>query len=272
MGVVDRLAISDDAHAPDVWSALSSGRLIDDPYPHLVVENALPRDIADVLLAEMPPLDVFTRGRPPGSNVRFALPSNLALADARVSSSWKNAMRACNSGIGALLAIMLRRFGDELLRIYPDFVSKFGPLDQLRAVPRSQSARHSNEIGMDAQMVVNTPALEGGTSVRGPHLDQPDKLISGLLYLRSPDDDSLGGELELYAPAVPKLTFNDRNGTDWENVRLVRRYPYQHNLLVLPLGSPIAVHGVSPRSATSKPRYHMHLVGQMSAPLFEMPR
>ena len=42
---------------------------------------------------------------------------------------------------------------------------------------------------MDAQMVINTPALSGGTSVRGPHLDQPDKLISGLLYLRSAGED-----------------------------------------------------------------------------------
>ena len=42
---------------------------------------------------------------------------------------------------------------------------------------------------MDAQIVVNSPALSDGTRVRGPHLDRPDKLISALLYLRSEDDD-----------------------------------------------------------------------------------
>ena len=51
----------------------------------------------------------------------------------------------------------------------------------------------------------------------------------------------------------------------------MRRYPYRHNLLILPLGVPHSLHGVSPRSATAKPRYHLHLVGQMAAPLFAIP-
>ena len=120
-------------------------------------------------------------------------------------------------------------------------------------------------------MVINTPSLSGGTSVRGPHLDRPDKLISGLLYLRSADDNSTGGELELYAARRNDLTFDQRNNTAWENVELVRRDPYRHNLLILPLGVPHSLHGVSARSATAKPRYHLHLVGQMAAPLFTIP-
>ena len=103
---------------------------------------------------------------------------------------------------------------------------------------------------MDAQMVINSPALSGGTSVRGPHLDQPDKLISGLLYLRSAGEDSVGGELQLYAPATRKLTFDDTNLASGDSVRVVRTYPYRHNLLVLPFCSPVAIHGVSPRGQT----------------------
>ena len=120
-------------------------------------------------------------------------------------------------------------------------------------------------------MVINTPALEGGTSVRGPHLDQPDKLISALLYLRAADDDSTGGELELFAPAQPGMIFSATNETPLENMRRVRTYPYRHNLLILPLNTPDALHGVSPRSRTAKPRYHLHLVGELSEPLFTIP-
>lgn len=125
---------------------------------------------------------------------------------------------------------------------------------------------------MDAQMVINSPALNGGTSVRGPHLDQPDKLISGLLYLRSAGEDSVGGELQLYAPATRKLTFDDTNLGSGDSVRVVRTYPYRHNLLVLPFCSPVAIHGVSPRGQTPIPRYHLHLVGEVAAPLFDVPR
>ena len=51
----------------------------------------------------------------------------------------------------------------------------------------------------------------------------------------------------------------------------MHRYPYRHNLLILPLGVPNALHGVSPRGATPKPRYHLHIVGEMTAPLFAVP-
>jgi hypothetical protein len=123
---------------------------------------------------------------------------------------------------------------------------------------------------MDAQMVVNSPSVIGGTSVRGAHVDAPLKLISGLLYLRSTDDDSTGGELELYAPAVDRLIFNESRSAAASSVQFVRRYPYRHNLLVLPINSGIALHGVSPRGQTTKPRYHLHLVGEVNAPLFDV--
>ena len=43
------------------------------------------------------------------------------------------------------------------------------------------------------------------------------------------------------------------------------------NLLILSLNTPAALHGVSPRSRTDKPRYHLHLVGELTAPLFAIP-
>ena len=214
---------------------------------------------------------MFTRDAPRGSNQRFALPSATALADARPSTAWKTALAECNASMANLLAHVVGRLGAHLLHTFPDFPSRFAPLDQLRAVPRARQGRRPSEIGMDAQMVINTPALTGGTAVRGPHLDQPNKLISGLLYLRAPDDDSTGGELELYAARTASITFDQRNNTEPEGVELVRRYPYRHNLLILPLGVPTSLHGVSPRSATAMPRYHLHLVGELAAPLFTVP-
>jgi hypothetical protein len=256
---------------PNVFAAIDRGVLVEDPYPHLVVEDALPAPLIDALLNEMPPAEVFTRDQPGGSNVRFALPSSVALADPRPSAAWKAAIRECNASMGGLLAGVMRRLGDHVLRTYPDFATRYAPPGKLRAVPREQGTWRPHEVGMDAQMVINTPALSGGTSVRGPHLDIPDKLISALLYLRAPDDDSTGGELELYAAKRPGITFDERNDTAWENVEFVRRYPYRHNLLILPLCGPNALHGVSARSATNKPRYHLHLVGQMATPLFAIP-
>jgi hypothetical protein len=255
-----------------VFASLERATLVEDPFPHLVVEDALPAEIAGTLLAEMPPLEVLTRGHPPGSNVRFYLPSAIAFDDPRISPAWKDANRACVDAMGTVLACVVRRLGAELRAAYPDFERRFGPPAALRVRPRSGPARLPDEVRVDAQIVVNSPPLTDGTTVRGPHLDVPDKLFSGLLYLRPRDDDSQGGELELYAPAAERLTFDAQNGTPDHSVRHVRTYPYRHNLLVLPLNTPRALHGVSPRGRTHRPRYHLHLVGEMCEPLFALPR
>lgn len=39
--------------ARDIFSSIDRAPLIEDPYPHLVVEDALPKTIADTLIAEM---------------------------------------------------------------------------------------------------------------------------------------------------------------------------------------------------------------------------
>jgi hypothetical protein len=256
----------------DVFASIDRGILVEDPYPHLVVENALPAEIADTLLAAMPPVHVFLQGHGPGSNVRFALPSPQAFDHPDISAEWKEALRICVASLPPVLERMLSRFSGYIRQSYPDFERKFGPVSGLRAAPRYAPTRQPHEVGMDAQMVINTPALSGGTSVRGPHLDRPDKLISGLLYLRSPGEDSVGGELQLCAPTIRRLAFDDVNLITHGSVRVVRTYPYRHNLLVLPFCSPVAVHGVSPRGQTSNPRYHLHLVGEMAAPLFDIPQ
>jgi hypothetical protein len=256
----------------DVFASIDGAPLIEDPYPHLVVEDALPKAIANTLVADMPPLYVFTRGRPPGSNVRFRLPSPRALSDPRISSAWKDALRACVDASQEFLERTLSRLGGHLLALFPDFESRFGPIEELRAVPRDTPNRKRNEVGLDAQLIVNSPPLVDGTSVRGPHLDWPDKLISALLYLRPEEDDSVGGDLELYTPVDGTLLFDAHNEVPLEQVRRVRTYPYRHNLMILPLATPLGLHGVSPRGRTSRPRYHLHVAGELTGTLFDIKR
>jgi hypothetical protein len=254
----------------EIFAAIDHAPLVEDPYPHLVVENAIPNAIADMMLAEMPPLDVLCEGRPPGSNLRFPLPSPVALASPRISETWKDALRACLDASQSLLDKTLTRFRRHLLATFPDFEARFGPLEELRAVPR-YGPRRRNEVGMDMQIVVNSPPLFDGTRVRGPHVDVPNKLISALLYLRHAEDDSVGGELELYEPVGGETLFGEHNAALEHQVRHVRTYPYRHNLLILPLVTPLGIHAVSPRARTKWPRYHLHLVGEMSDVLFKLP-
>ena len=97
------------------FSSLARAALMPNPYPHLVVEGALPTDVAATLLADMPPVHVLAQDQDVGSNVRFALPSPLALKDPRIAARWKEALQACLDNLPLLmrktLTLMRPQFG-----------------------------------------------------------------------------------------------------------------------------------------------------------------
>ena len=165
---------------------------------------------------------------------------------------------------------MLSLFAKHIRRDLVDFEQRFGSLENLQAVTRQSGERGRGTIGLDAQIAVNTPALAPGTTVRGPHLDRTNKLFVGLLYLRPDNDDSQGGDLELYVPTAKNPVFAAKRMLPREDVQLVRTIPYRKNSLILFLNTPRSLHGVSPRAVTRHPRYFINLVGEMSQPIFDI--
>ena len=252
----------------DPFSRLGRAVVSADPFPHAVLEEALPPALARTLLAEIPPLDVLTRGAPAGNNQRFTLSSVDALADPRVAESWKSTIRA---GLSQdFLDRVLGLFSEHVPGALPGFHEGFGDPRSLRAVQRTPGTSSSSGIALDAQIAVNTPSRTAGTTVRGPHLDRPDKLFVGLLYLRPEGDSSGGADLELYRPLREPPTFGPKRMLPREDVALVRTIPYRTNTLVLFLNTPRSLHGVSPREETPHPRYFLNLVGEMPRPIFEV--
>jgi hypothetical protein len=140
----------------DVFASIDRGILVEDPYPHLVVEQALPSEVADTLLAAMPPVEVFLQGHEPKSNVRFALPSPQAFDHADISAEWKEALRACIASLPQVLERTLSRFGKYIRQTYPDFERKFGPVSRLRAVPRYAPSRQRTPSVSPASSLLET--------------------------------------------------------------------------------------------------------------------
>jgi hypothetical protein len=174
---------------------------------------------------------------------------------------------------------LLRLFGPSILDYFPDFEKRFAPIGELKAELRPPSdphrprreVRRRGSIRLDAQIAVNTPALTAGTSVRTPHLDRTDKLFIGLLYLRLPEDDSQGADLELLKPKEEgKLVYGHQRLLPAEQTIHVRTIPYRRNSLVLFLNTPKSLHGVTPRGVTRHTRYFINLVGETAEPLFDV--
>lgn len=251
------------------FAKLATAEVVTDPFPHLILEDALDAEVSRALLREMPPLEVLTGGAAPQSNKRFTMNGKAVLGESRVSDLWKAVVREGLSQ--SFLDRVVRLFGPKIERFHPDFTSRFASPSRLRAAQRgADQERPSDCVFLDAQIAVNTPAVLSGTTVQCPHLDNSLKLFVGLLYLRDERDDSVGADLELYASLAPEPSFGHKRTLPRESVRLVRTVPYRHNTLLLFLNTPQSLHGVSPRSATPCPRYFLNLVGESATELFHV--
>lgn len=237
------------------------------PYPHFVINDAFDGDTLAVLHASLPSMEVITNGADPGSNKRFTLNWRAALEAERVGPVWKSIIR---EGIEPAFALRIAEiFRPWITREYPDFATRFAPLERFSVVPRvSGQPPESTQLSVDAQIAVNTPALYDGTSVRIPHLDWMAKLFVGLLYLRPSGDRSEGADLELYAARDRHPPFDGDRSLPMSRVRFAKRVPYRDNTLVVFLNTPRSLHGVTPRAATSFPRYFLNFIGEVRDPLF----
>jgi hypothetical protein len=220
------------------------------------------------LIAEYPPLEVVTEGRPYRSNQRFSYPAHRAMEDARVSPLWREMVRAHASQ--EFLADVLRVFGPAIRRTYPEFEEERGDLERLRAGLRKRDTFNEADVLLDAQICVNTPVTAEPTSVREAHLDDPRKLFAGLFYLRRPEDDSSGGDLELYRYRTNRFRFHQGQMIEPRYVETVKTIPYGKNVLVLFLNSLNSLHGVSVRRKTDILRCFLNLVGEVERPLFDL--
>jgi len=162
------------------------------------------------------------------------------------------------------------------VRLYPHAFPTLESLRSLNVGVRERDTTDDFDLLLDAQISGNT-AVNDASSVKTIHIDSEHKLFTGLLYLRSPDDDSIGGDLDV-------LRFRrDLTSSQWrrrydgmfvedEFVEPVRRVPYRRNTLIMFVNGPDSLHGVTVRQRTSHLRLFMNLVGETRVKLFDVPQ
>lgn len=245
-------------------AGVTSGDVVAEPFPHVVVRPALPREVADRLLAEYPPIETVTAGAEYRSNQAFLYSAGDSLHDPALSPLWKDFVRLHAS---ATFAHQVFDLFDHLLppALAPIVRTDPPPTVGVRNVDDYSSVR----MLVDAQIGMNTPVTAEATSVKGPHVDRARALYGGLFYLRHPDDECEGGNLELYRfKGDPRGRFDGQH-IDHEHVDLVKTVPYEHNTLVLFINSIDSLHAVSPRSTTPFPRYLVNLLAEVKKPAYD---
>ena len=257
--------------------------IVREPYAYAHVRNCLPPYIYDKMAAGFPDVRaLFSESHAENDRARAAannvlLHSN-AVQDIRAGMALPQVLvdfveyHTSQRFFRQALSVM----GDAIRETYPGIEDRLGkPLEDLSVAARGDE--QMADIRLNVHFAINT-AVQEPSRVRARHVDDPTKLFSALLYMRSPDDDSTGGDLEICRWRGPRAFRNSyveghnvRNThvDDEQSVR-VALIPYEENALIFFLDSVDAIHGVTERQPTTHQRRYINFVAEMAEPLYDM--
>ena len=260
-----------------ILSKAGRADLVLDPYPHLIIRNALESEIYAQLEREFPSEEVILNGRPV-KDTWFDYPACKVVADQRVSPLWREFFDFHTSK--AFFDELVDLAGDQLRALHPQLERKAGRRLGDFVVGRRPGGRgdplaDGADASMECQFYLNYTQLP--RVVRGPHVDRPSELFAALLYFRRDDDDSTGADLEiceakagLYPDAHSVKLSKLPAEIDDRLVRCVETARYAPNTLVLFLNSARSIHAVSPRSPTPIARRHINFCCDVRFDLFDL--
>ena len=251
-----------------VLARARQSQIVDDPFPHLVIHEALEPDYYRQLAAEFPAAEIILDGRTPVSNSNFRYAASAILDDARISDLWREFTRyhVSQEFFNEVRAL----FESRIRELHPRLESSVGETALPTGRAASVSASQSATLRSSASSRTGHPSTCARAAI-GPHVDREVALYAGLFYMRDDHDDSEGGDLELYRfnAGTPAFDAESRRVPD-ERVTRCKTIRYASNTLVFFLHSPYALHGVSPRSPTTFPRRHINFVGELATQVFDL--
>jgi hypothetical protein len=258
---------------PGVFRAMNSvlhsvrrGDVVMEPFPHVVVDDALDPELYARLAATFPPADVIVDGREIANNAAYHLRTARLVDDARVDPTWKAFARAHTSA--EFFREVVAIFGDAIRALHPDLESRLGcTLDDARTSVRE--AEPFADLALDCQPTYGSPVRQPSRT-HPVHIDRPVALYAGLLYCRLPEDEGKGGDLELYRFRGGARRYDEHRYVDDALVDPVKRIPYAANRLVFFIHSPHSLHGVTVRSVTPWPRLHVNFLAEARTNIFEL--
>lgn len=232
-----------------------------DPFPHLIVPDVLDEDTHQRLSETFPPFSMIGWDGPakPRSNARFQLSAWPIMEMTPLPDLWKAFVRHHSSP--AFFAEVVALFRDHWPTALKDALDGdlLGHPMGLLMRDDFQKAR----ILQDARIEINTPVTAGPSTSRGPHLDTPNRLFTCLYYLRHPDDDAVGGDLELFRWKNGPIENTETYALPSDSVEVAAVVPYRANQMVIFPQGINAIHGVGVRHPTPHTRRYVFVSAEI---------
>ena len=223
-----------------------------EPYPHVVIKNALPKNLYNKLAKDFPTKNIKeTLTLIEGHTYRYLANDVLNKKTIPVSAEWKQFFETHTS----------QAYYDKVLDLFKNDMPYTAEQIKKSVAVRGVDEK-SGDMVTDTQFVVHDPITQGTT--RTTHLDNPQELYAGLLYFRQPNDDSTGGDFDIFEtrqiPSVDKLKGREIS-SDTEKI-LVRTVKYKPNTFVMFLNTGKSVHGVTPRENATVERLSINIIAE----------
>lgn len=237
-----------------------NGNYNNDPFPYIIIDNALPIDYYNKLDAAFPSYKKIISDREYFQNFAYRKNSAEALKDDDIPRIWKEFIRYHTSY--SFVKEVYKVFGEDIVRQYPPMKNNF-----LQDSHCGIRFLEKKDFNLDTQFVINTP-VEYESSVIEPHLDNPVEFFAGLLYMRNTNDNSSGGNLCTYKFKKDPI-FYGKSRVKNEHVDLIEEIEYKPNRLVFFINTLHSLHGVTNKSVSNHYRKYMNIIGEFNFELFD---
>lgn len=234
-----------------------------DPYPHVVKADALDAETYAALSDAFPPFSLMgwsTPNRPPPSNHRYQLSTWTAANMDALAPVWKDftGYHSSPAFFAEVVALFRDHWPDALRTALGGSLLGHG----MGMILRDDYG--TARILQDARAEINTPVTGRPSVSRGAHLDTMNRLFTGLFYLRHPEDDAAGGDLQLFRWKNGPIPNPDRFQLPDDAVEVVATVPYRANTMVIFPQGIDAIHGVSLRHPTPHTRRYIFISAEIA--------
>ena len=236
------------------------------PFPHIVLENAFSNDVYEKLACSYPIKEINDANSfKKKSNERIQISSVEMEELESLDEVWKETYKNHTS----------EEFYFDFVRLFSNFFTKYYGKENARKLKNFSSIgkRNFNEnyINLDFQPGINTPQRRYfRKSVRGPHLDNPKEIFAALIYFRTKEDNSFGGNLEICSKKSKKLNFFGKMEVPRSQIKVEKIIDYSSNNGIFFLNSIDSIHSITNRSFTKENRRLLNIIGEANEPLFKI--
>jgi len=247
----------------DLTQNITKDDLMLDPCPYFNVKDALPWDLYNQLVADYPEAHMLQDGKTHFQARRYR---QHEIVPGTITPLWEDFIAYHNSV----------EYKNRVLDLFEPAIDRYYASIKQYWRDAGVSERHQKPgtapgaqgtVALELQFVLNG---QQDTTVRTTHLDNSRELFAGLLYMRKPEDNSTGGNIQVFRKTVPTPEFVGTREVNPAHVTVAGTVPYEANRMILFLNTVDTLHGVTPRIGASCVRRYINVDAHQDRKLFKL--